>query len=310
MTILITGGSGLIGKYLSTALRQRGYHVRILSRNPLKGNDDTAFFWDVENKVLEKEAFDRVDYIIHLAGANIGAKRWTAGRRQEIVSSRVESLHLLYEKVNAYNISLKGLISASATGFYDLRPTSNIFSETDTAADGFLGEVCNKWEQAADLFASAGIRTVKIRTGIVLTPKGGALAKLALPVKFGMITAFGHGRQYIPWIHVDDLCGIYIKAIEDTSMMGAYNAVAPGFSTNREFIRTIARVLGRSFRIPNIPAMLIKLMLGKMAETVLYGNRISAEKIMAAGYHFSFSELEHALRDLFHKNPVNERKLI
>ncbi len=203
----------------------------------------------LDKKILAKETIDTADFIIHLAGANIGEKRWTAKRRQLIIDSRVKSGQWIFEKIQENKIKLNAFISASATGYYGTLVADKIFSETDPPSNDFLGNTCQQWEQSADSFQKTGIRTVKIRTGVVLTKRGGALAKMAFIIKKGFGAAFGNGRQYIPWIHIDDLCGIYIKAVEDTGMSGAYNAVAPDFRTNRDFTRTLARVLKRPLMV-------------------------------------------------------------
>ncbi len=163
----------------------------------------------------------------------------------------------------------------------------------------FLGETCNSWEQAADKFSGIGVRTVKIRTGVVLSKEGGALSKLLLPVKLGLASAIGTGKQYMPWIHLDDLCDIYIQAIEDQALSGAYNAVAPEPITNKEFTRKMAQALHKPFWFPNIPAFVMKMLLGEMSTMLLKGSRVSSEKIQAAGYTFQFPELESALKDVF-----------
>ncbi len=170
--------------------------------------------------------------------------------------------------------------------------------ETDPPANDFLVQTCMQWEQMADRFKDLGIRTVKIRTGIVLTNKGGALSKMITPVKMGIASAIGNVQQYLPWRHIDDLCGIYIKAIEDNKMDGSYNAVTPDHKTNKEFIHTLAYVLKKPFWFPNVPAIVIKLIFGKMSEIFLKGSRVSANKIKATGYNFLFPELEKALNDL------------
>jgi uncharacterized protein (TIGR01777 family) len=308
-TILISGGSGLVGRHLCKKLKEKGYTVCILSRASRQGTNMSTYSWDVDKKVIEKEAIETADFIIHLAGANIEDKRWTAKRRQLIVESRVKSGQLIFESLKENKNKLKAFISASAVGFYGTTTTDKIFSETDPPSNDFLGDTCLKWEQSADSFEKLGIRTVKIRTGVVLTRQGGALAKMTSPIKIGIGFALGNGRQFIPWIHIDDLCGIYIKAVEDTEMNGAYNAVAPAYSTNRDFTKTLARVLKKPFWFPKIPALVLNLLFGKMSEILLEGSRISSEKIIKAGYQFKFPVLEKALLDILKKN-TNENLVI
>ena len=297
-TILITGGAGLIGKNLSKKLKENGYNVVILSRNPKPGNSYSVYSWNPDKDEIENEAIKSADYIIHLAGAGIGEKKWSRKRRELIFSSRIKTCELLFNKVQKSGIKLKAFISASGTGLYGTITSEKIFSETDPPSPDFLGEICRQWELAADQFEKSGIRTVKIRTGIVLSKNGGALSRMAAPVRLWIGSALGSGRQYVPWIHIDDLCSIYIKAIADLKMTGAYNAVAPEHVSNREFMRVLARVLKKPFFFPSIPSFVMKLLFGKMSDIILYGSRISDEKIISAGYVFKFPELETALENL------------
>jgi uncharacterized protein len=301
-SILITGGTGLIGKHLCRLLKDKGHKVVLLSRNRSSNTDVQTYAWDLEKGEIDKEALESADYIIHLAGENIGDKRWTQKQKQLIIDSRVKTTKLIFDKIKENNITPKAFISASATGYYGISPTDKIFEETDPPGKDFLGDTCSQWEQAVDRFKQLGVRTVKIRTGVVLTKQGGALAKMTVPVKMGIASALGNGRQYLPWIHIEDLCSIYMKAIEDSQMNGAYNAVAPDYKTNAEFTRTLAKVLNKPFWLPNVSGMMIKLLLGKMSEIVLKGNRISANKIIGSGYKFQFPDLERALKNLFDKN--------
>lgn len=306
-TVLITGGTGLVGRHLCKILQEKGYGVAILSRTRKQEAAIPTYTWNLDKKEIEKEAIDMADYIIHLAGANIGDKRWTAKRKQLIIDSRVKTGQLIFSKIKEQNKDLQAFISASAIGYYGTITSDKIFTETDSPANDFLGDTCRQWEQMTDRFKDLGMRTVNIRTGVVLTRQGGALSKMTTPVKMGIGSAIGSGRQYLPWIHIDDLCGIYIKAIEDTQMDGAYNAVAPDHKTNKAFTQTLARVLKKPFWFPNVPAITMKLMFGKMSEILLRGSRISADKIKATGYNFLFPDLENALTDLINKNDAPTR---
>jgi uncharacterized protein (TIGR01777 family) len=301
-TVLITGGTGLIGQHLCKVLKERGYKVALLSRNRLLDSDILTYLWDLGKKEIDLEAIETSDYIIHLAGENIGEKRWTAKQRKQIIDSRVKTANLIFDKIKENKNVLKAFISASAIGYYGTEPSDKIFNENDPPGNDFLGYTCSRWEQAVLKFKELGVRTVRIRTGIVLTKEGGTLTKMVAPVKMGIASPLGSGRQYLPWIHIDDLCAIYIKAIEDSIMSGAYNAVAPDHKTNAEFTRTIARVLKKPRWFPNVPGVLLKLMYGKMSEIILKGNRVSADKIMASGYKFQFPDLFTALKDLFREN--------
>jgi len=302
VTILISGGTGLVGRHLCKKLKEKGYSVAILSRTRKQDTDIPTYAWDLDKKEIEKEAIETAGYIIHLAGANIGDKRWTTKRKQLIIDSRVKTGQLIFDKIKENKNKLQAFISASAIGYYGTITSDKIFRETDPPSNDFLGETCRQWEQSADRFEELGIRTVKIRTGVVFTKQGGALAKMITPVKMGIGSAVGNGRQYLPWIHIDDLCGIYIKAIEDTQMNGAYNAVAPDQKTNRDFTKTLARVLKKPFWFPKVPAIVMKIIFGRMSEMLLKGSRVSSDKIKTAGYYFLFPDLESALTDLVRKN--------
>lgn len=298
MKILITGGTGLVGRELGKKLREKGYDVAILSRSKNKKADIQTYLWDPERNEIETGAIETADYIIHLAGRNLTEKRWTGKVMQSIVDSRVETANLLFSKVKQTGNHLRAYISASAVNYYGTFTSDRIFSEEDPPAGDFLGETCRKWEQPAIRFRESGIRTVIIRTGLVLSAKGGALAKLMTPVSLGVGSPSGNGRQFMPWIHVEDICNIYLKAVEDAGMDGAYNAVAPDHKTNREFMETLARVMKKPFLAPNVPAVLLKILFGKMAGVLLNGSRISSDKIRKAGYDFVYPELEEALSDL------------
>lgn len=299
--VIVTGGTGLIGRHLSKKLKKKGYNVALLSRNSNPGGDIPVYLWDPDKNMIDPEAISAADYIIHLAGEGIGDKRWTKKRRVLILNSRIKTCGLLFNKVQESGTKLKAFISASGIGYYGAVTTDKIFSETDPPSGDFIGEVCRQWEISAERFEKSGIRTVKIRTGIVLTGKGGALARMTIPVKLGFGSALGSGRQFIPWIHIEDLCNIYIRAIEDSSLTGDYNAVAPEQKTNREFMRTLAKVFEKPFFFPAVPAFVMKILFGQMSMILLNGSRISESKIISAGYDFEFPDLEKALMDLFPK---------
>jgi uncharacterized protein (TIGR01777 family) len=298
-TILIGGGTGLIGQELARRLKEKGYNIALLSRNNKKDIGFPVYHWDPDISQIDEGAISAADYIVNLAGANIGERRWTPQRRKLILESRVKSGALLLKSVCENGNKLKAFISASATGYYGAVTSDKIFSEADPPANDFLGETCRKWELSADMFEEHGIRTVKIRTGVVLSRHGGALAKMTIPVKMGFGSAFGNGRQYLPWIHIADLCDIYIRAIEDSNMSGSYDAVAPEHKTNKDFTRCLAQVLKKPFWFPDIPAIFLKAILGEMSAVLLQGSRVSSEKITATGYKFRFPDLETALNDLY-----------
>jgi uncharacterized protein (TIGR01777 family) len=298
-TVLISGGTGLIGKRLSSLLLSQGFNIAILSRHTsVTNNDIRSFFWDPERNIIDPEALLNASYIVHLAGENIGAARWSRERKNSILSSRVESGRLLYNEFLKHNRKPKAFITASGVNYYGTVTVPKIFRETDPPAHDFLGRVCREWEQTAIDFESAGIRSVIIRSGIALSMEGGVLPRLAGLASKGLGAAVGSGEQFIPWVHLEDLCSIYLKAINNTEMHGAYNAVAPEHSTNRNFMRTLSSVYHKPFILPAVPSLALKLAYGEMASLVLEGSRVSSEKLIRSGFAFRFRNLECALSDL------------
>ncbi|OIP02812.1 MAG: TIGR01777 family protein [Bacteroidetes bacterium CG2_30_33_31] len=296
--ILICGGSGLVGKNLCGSLQDRGYEVAIMSRTKNLYPSIPTYLWDLNKNEIDTKALNEAEIIINLAGVNIGEKKWSHKRKNEIVDSRVKSGELIFNSISKTNNKLKVFITASAIGYYGSTTSKIIFEEESKAADDFLGKTCKKWEQVNDKFINIGIRTVAIRTAVVLTKEGGALSKIIMPIKIGIGSAIGNGKQYFPWIHIIDLCGIYIKAIEDQKMTGAYNAVAPEHITNQEFTKKVAQTLKKPFWFPKIPAIFMKLIFGEMAVILLEGSRVSSEKIRASSYKFLHPKVDLALKDL------------
>ena len=297
-TVLITGGSGMIGRYLTSLLLAEGFTVVHLSRQQNQFGKVRVFRWDPEKEIIDPVIFDGVDYIIHLAGANIGERCWTRKRKQEIIASRVDTAKLLHKIIVENAINLKAFISASATGYYGALTSENIFNEDDLPADDFLGKTCRLWEEAAGLFEKSGIRTVKIRTAMVLEKSDSALTKFMSPAKWGIFPVLGGGRQYMPWIHIEDLCNIYLKAIQDDRMEGAYNAVSPEHITQKEFMRTLAGAMNKKRIFIPVPGFFLKIFLGGRLDLILKGSRVSAEKIIKAGYQFKINNLPEALNGL------------
>lgn len=297
-SVLITGGSGLIGRYLTSTLLTAGYKVSHLSRKANQFGKVRVFRWDPDKGIVDPHIFDGIDYIIHLAGANIGGRRWTAARREEIAASRNKSARLLFDAVSAKSIKLRAFITASATGYYGAVSTDRIFSEEDPPGEDFLAATCKLWEKAADLFKEAGARVVKIRSGLVLEKDNGLLGKMLKPARLGIFPILGTGYQYVPWIHIEDLCNIYYKVLSDETIEGPYNAVAPEYVTQEIFMSTLANALRKRYFNPRIPAALLRLILGQMADIILTGSRISARRISGTGYMFNYPYLRDALSGL------------
>jgi len=274
-----------------------GYEVRILSRKKFTSDQYKSFYWIPEEKYVDETAFDEIDYIVHLSGENLGARRWSKKQKQKIFDSRVKTAELLFKKVSALKVNLKAFVSASAVGIY---PTfskgEEYYIEKDIYGTGFTAQVCIAWENAADNFKNAGIRTVKIRTGLVQDKKDPALKKILMLSKFGILPVFGRGKQYYPWIHIDDLVNIYVAAIENENFEDSFNAVAPDFLTNEQYVQTLKSVLGKRI-IFHIPAFVIKLLFGEMSEIVLKGTKIQS-KLHSNGFKFTYPELKSALSSL------------
>ncbi|MEY4433362.1 MAG: hypothetical protein RLZZ44_1496 [Bacteroidota bacterium] len=296
--VLLTGGTGFIGKKLTQLLLENGFSVSILSRSAKNNTDTISYYkWDVEAGTIDEKALLQADYVIHLAGENIGVGRWTASRKKAILNSREQSTQLLYSALVNTNKKLNAFISASGVGIYGAINDEKVCSETTIAASDFLGEVCQSWEGAATPIYDLGIRTVFIRTGLVLGKEDGVLKQLLPVFQLRLGSAIGTGNQYMPWIHIDDLCRIYLHVILNSELEGAYNAAVNDGTTNTIFSKTLAKVLGYTLWLPNIPSFLIQFILGEMAQLVLKGRRVTSDKIERTGFQFQFTDLERALRN-------------
>jgi uncharacterized protein len=299
-TILITGASGLIGTRLTELLLQKGHQVFHLGRSKKTGGV-LSFTWDVSRRTIDGNALKSIDTIINLAGTGIADKRWTAKRKQEVLKSRTESVKLLHTKLQLGDHSVKTFISASAIGYYGVEDDERDFVETDKPGNDFLAFVTKQWEAEVDKISSLRIRVVKLRIGIVLSERGGVLKEIARPVNMFAGASLGSGKQYLSWIHIDDLCEMFIKAAEDPAMTGAYNAVGPTPETNATLTRGIAKILNRPIILPRVPSFALRIILGEMAGMVLKGNKVSPKKIEAAGFKYKFRELNDALKDLLRR---------
>lgn len=286
----------MIGSRLTEHLLSQGYHVSHLSRSP--GNSVVqTFLWDPSIFRIDENALREVDTVIHLAGAGIADKRWTAKRKNEILHSRTESTRLLNHALRSTPNDVKTFVSASGVSFYGLENPERPFREEDAPGDDFMARVTMAWENSVDEMRGR-MRVVKLRTGVVLSEKGIAMKKLTLPIKLFVGAPLGSGQQWVNWIHIDDVCRMYVKALEDDAMQGAYNAVAPNPVTNRALTRELARVLHRPLWLPPVPGFAVKMIAGEVAEVVLKGGPISSRKIEDAGFVFHFTSVRSALEDL------------
>ncbi len=313
-TVLITGGTGMIGTALSRLLLQQGYDVIILSRNPIetasayKATSQQNSFrpsgkifyarWDTEKMFIDPQAIAQADYIVHLAGEGVAKKRWSKKRKEEIKKSRTASSDLLFRTLSGQPNKVKAVISASAIGWYG-SDTGAPFKETDPVSMDFLGETCKAWEESIDPISSLGKRLVKFRLGLALSNEGGALVEFKRPVRFGIAAILGTGNQVYSWIHIDDLCRAFLHAIETTELNGVYNLVAPEPASNKQMVLGIAHAMNGKMFIPfKVPSFLLKWVLGEMSIEVLKSATVDAGKIQSTGFNFIYSNINSALRHL------------
>lgn len=295
--ILITGGSGLVGKHLTNLLLQKSYTVSHLSRKENNLTGVKTFLWDVTKNEIDENCISGVDIIIHLAGAGVADGRWTDDRKKEIIDSRIQSIRLIYSLLKQHPNQVKKVISASATGYYS-DCGDELLTEESSPGKDFLGKCCVDWEQAVDEGETLGLAILKFRTGVVLTDDGGALKQLALPIKFGFGTVLGSGKQWIPWIHLQDTIEMYFFGIKKP-LTGVYNMVAPNPVTNRKLTVVTAIQLHRPLWLPHVPAFALKLAMGEMSAVVLKSTRVSAEKIEQAGFKFRYPTIKEAIHEIY-----------
>lgn len=294
MHIAVSGSGGLVGSALLPFLTTGGHRVTRLVRKAAAG-DDVA--WDIAQGVKDLSRLEGVDAVVHLAGENIAAGRWTAARKEEIRRSRVEGTRRLCESLARLSRRPKALVSASAVGFYGNRGDETLDEDSAPGSD-FLAQVCREWEAATDPASRAGIRLVHLRFGVILSPAGGALKKMLLPFKLGAGGRIGSGEQFMSWIAIDDAVGAIHHVIVTESLQGPVNGVAPTPVSNAEFTRTLARVLSRPAIAP-MPAFAARLAFGEMADSLLLASqRVMPKRLQSAGYRFRYPELEGALRHL------------
>ncbi len=303
-TVLITGGTGLVGKALGQALLQKGYRVIVLSREANKKSTAANLSyatWNVQQQTIDKTAVAEADYIIHLAGAGVADERWAKKRKQEIIDSRVQSSKLVVDSLKNIPNKVKAVVSASAVGWYgadSVIPNLKPFAEDAKPNIDFLGNTCKQWEESIEPVTELNKRVVKLRIGIVLSKEGGALREFLKPLKFGFATILGSGKQIISWVHIQDMVRMFIAAIENEKMNGVYNAVAPKPVSNKELIMTLAKSRKKFFIPVKVPAFVLKLILGEMSIEILKSATVSADKISNAGFQFSFSTIEKAIDNL------------
>ena len=299
--ILITGGSGLVGKALTKRLILEGHEVRILSRHPKSTDSIKSFFWNVEKQKVDEKAFENIEHIVHLAGSGIADKRWTNARKQDIIDSRVNSMKLITDVVKKKNIKLKSFVGASAIGIYGMTTSEKIFSEIDNGTDDFLTQSCTKWENSYQQIQTLSSKNCIIRIGVVLSKDGGALKKLLPLFQLGLGSAVGSGKQYMPWIHIEDLVSVFHEALFNSNYNGIYNAVSSEKTTSDSFSKQLAKSLSKPFFLPRVPAFVLKLLFGEMANVLLEGSPISNQKLIHAGFQLKYPTLSEALQEIVAK---------
>ncbi len=288
--ILIAGGTGLVGTRLSALLKKNNYEVSVLSRS----GGGSSVHWDPDKRELDPALLENFYGIINLAGAGIADGRWTPARKRIIQQSRTAALETLYQALQPVKNRPSVFVSASAVGFYGDRG-SELLTEQSIPGDGFLPETVILWEKAAAPVSDYGIRTVLYRIGVVLAKEGGALPRMALPVKLGAGSPVGSGKQFVPFIHIDDLCNAFLFAIENADMHGIYNACAPQPVTNEKLTREIGRILRRPVFLPNVPAFVLKGHIGELSHLILDSANVSSEKLQSKGFRFEYPEITEAL---------------
>lgn len=302
-TILITGGTGLVGTHLAQMLANDGHTIIVLTRTPARSvstHPNIRFAkWDVAEGYIDPVAFAEADAIVHLAGAGVVAKPWTDAYKKEIVNSRVRSGQIIVEAIKTLENKITTVVSASAIGYYGADAGGKPFLETDEADEHFLGKTCSLWEEAIYPVATMGRRLVICRIGIVLANEGGALAEFKKPLMFRVAGVLGSGKQVVSWIHIEDLCRIFKKALEDKMMHGIFNAAAPAPVSNKVLTIALAKAMyGNAFITLPVPAFVLKIMMGERSIEVLKSTTVSAEKLLAHGFQFNYPTIEKAMGQL------------
>jgi uncharacterized protein (TIGR01777 family) len=302
-TVLITGGTGMVGQALTNTLIEKGYEVIVLTRTPKRSSRLQLSYaeWDVKNQYIDPAAIKKATIFVHLAGESVASKRWTTKRKQEIIDSRVQTGQLLAKVLQENKHQVHTFISASAIGWYgpdNEKSRDQGFSETDPMDNSYLGTTCGLWESSTDSIKVLGIRHIVLRIGIVLNKRGGALAEFVKPAKFGLATILGKGNQIVSWIHQIDLCNIILFAIENKQIEGIYNAVAPNPVSNKELTLTVASKYFKHHLNINVPVFILKIMLGEMSIEVLKSAKVSSKKLQQQGFEFNYSNIIEAIDNL------------
>ena len=293
--VLIAGGSGMIGKRLTSLLQSRGDEVRWLSRKQEKNAGVKTYYWNPQKKEIDAACLEDCDAIVNLAGTAIAGKRWSAAYKKDIIDSRVDAAATLLSALKNNKHNVKVLVAASAVGYYGDRKEA-LMTENDHAGEGFLSVSTSVWEAA---YNASQVRTVLLRTGVVLSTEGGALKEISAPLKFGVCPILGTGKQYMSWIHLDDICRIFMHAIDKEEMSGIYNAVADEPSSHHDFMQTLKAVIAPRSLTVSVPELLLRIVIGEKSAVVLESTRVSNKKIRAAGFQFQYTALKQALKNIY-----------
>lgn len=300
-TILITGGTGFVGKELVKLLLQKGFKINLLIRHELKEIENPnlkTFKWDVYKGEIDKDCIQDADAIIHLAGEEIAAKRWSDERKQQIIDSRTKSIQMIYDLLRKNKNQINHIVSASAVGYYGDRGNEILVEESLPSKD-FLAETCIAWEEAIDEGEKLGLRIVKLRSGIILGYGGGVLPQMSKPLSFGLGVIPGSGRQWVSWIHFQDALGIYTYALENENLKGVYNMVSPEPVTMEKMMRSMAAAMKRSPLFVHAPEFVLKIVMGEMSLMVLESTKVSSEKLKKSGYDFEYPTITEAMDKIY-----------
>lgn len=288
----------MLGSAITKQLISENISVVHLTRNKSSKHDIKNYEWDWEKNKIDENCFDGVTDIIHLAGAGIAEKPWTTKRKKEIVKSRVLTARLILKRLKELNHPLNSFISASGVGYYGAITNNKTHEETDSSHPDFISDCCVQWENSVDQFSEI-TRTTKLRLGIILDKNNGAVAKIARIIKKNIGAPIGSGKQFMPWIHLDDAVGLFLFALKNKSISGTYNAVATEHVNNKFFTETLAKKLNKKLRLPNVPSIILKLIYGELADILLEGVKVNNDKIIASGYSFKHNKLSDALEDIY-----------
>lgn len=299
--ILITGGSGLVGRRLTKHLLKAGHKVNWLTRSGKSMPGVKSYPWNVDKNDCDPKALEGVEAIVHLAGEGVAQKRWTPAQKQKILTSRTQSTRLLHNVLKKQKHNVQTFISASAIGYYGSDNGNHWLTENSAKGNDFLADVVDQWESTVDEITSLGLRTVKLRIGVVLSSHGGALEKMLRPIKWGVGAPLGSGKQYVSWIHIDDLCRLFMHCLANDEAKDVYNAVAPNPVMNTQLTKALAKAVHRKIALSKIPAFILKLTLGERANLVLGGARVKTIKLPGIDFSFHYEHIVDALENLYQK---------